>query len=236
MWVYIVIGLGVVLLFLIFFCLAVANFSFDNFKENREKAMNYANSQNMTVNDLVEYVQANHLKGRLKVETCEEYRDHFSPGVIALSPSTRASNSLASLATVSHEFGHAVQFEKGELTKHWQKRKKNQLINKFFIPCMLIGLVLSILGVITILPDYVVYIGIAFFGVSFFIFLTTLYMKYLEVKVEKAASIYALKILSELLTPQEVRICKDLLDSARLTYWGNLFKAMLWWTFLTKKS
>lgn len=236
MWVYIVVGIGVVLLLLLCFCLAVANFSFENFKEKREEAMSYGNSANMAVEDFVEEVIDNHLNGSLRIETCEEYQDHFSPGVIALSPSTKRSNSLASLSTVSHELGHAIQYEKGELTRLWQKRKQNRIIGKFFLPFIILGLVFSILGLVNVLPFYVVYIGIGFFGVSFLIFLVAIYIKYLEIKIEKGASKYAIEVLGEFLGGEELKICKEFLDSARLTYWGSLFRTMLGWTFLTKRS
>ena len=236
MWVYIVIGIGVILLLLICFCLAIANFSFDNFKDKRDEAMRYRNSLNMTVLEFVQEIIANHLKGNLQIVTCGEYQDHFTVGTIALSPSTQSSNSLASFATVSHELGHAVQYEKDELTKHWQRRKKNRILGKFFLPSMLIGVVLAILGLVSVLPFYVVYIGIALFGVSFLIFLVAIYMKYLEIKIEKGASKYAIELLGEYLNEAELKICKEFLNSARLTYWGSLFRTMLGWTFLTKKD
>lgn len=236
MWVYIVIGIGVILLLLICFCLAIANFSFDNFKDKRDEAMRYRNSLNMTVLEFVQEIIANHLKGNLQIVTCGEYQDHFTVGTIALSPSTQSSNSLASFATVSHELGHAVQYEKGELTKHWQKRQKNRLIGKFFLPFVILGLVFSILGLVNVLPFYVVYIGIAFFGLSFLIFLIAIYMKYLEIKIEKGASKYAIEVLGKYLNAEELKICKEFLDSARLTYWGSLFRTMLGWTFLTKSD
>ncbi len=236
MWVYIVIGIGVVFLLILCFCLAVANFSFDNFKEKRDEARRYGNSLDMTVEEFVEDVIAKHLKGNLKIETCEEYQDHFRVGAIALSQSTRRSNSLATFSTVSHELGHAIQYEKGELTKHWQKRQKNRLIGKFFLPFVILGLVFSILGLVNVLPFYVVYIGIAFFGLSFLIFLIAIYMKYLEIKIEKGASKYAIEVLGKYLNAEELKICKEFLDSARLTYWGSLFRTMLGWTFLTKSD
>ena len=124
MWVYIVIGIGVVFLLILCFCLAVANFSFDNFKEKRDEARRYGNSLDMTVEEFVEDVIAKHLKGNLKIETCEEYQDHFRVGAIALSQSTRRSNSLATFSTVSHELGHAIQYEKANSQNIGKKHRK----------------------------------------------------------------------------------------------------------------
>ena len=157
-------------------------------------------------------------------------------GVIALSNETMYSNSLASLSTVSHELGHAIQYKKGELTKQWQQRKKNRIYGKFFIPFILIGLVLAILNLVGVLPSYCLYIGIGFFGLAFIIFLIAIYTKYMEIKIEKGASKYAIEILKDYLSPQEIKICNEFLNSARLTYWGSLFRTMFGWTFLTKKD
>lgn len=236
MWIYIVVGIGAVLLLILCFCLAVANFSFENFKEKRDEAMMYGNSLEMTAKEFVEDVIEKHLKYGLRVETCDEYQDHFSKGMIALSPSTKNSNSLATFATVSHELGHAIQYEKGELTKHWERRKKNRILGKFFLPSIVVGAILSVLGLVSVLPFYVVYIGVAFLGLSFLIFLISIYMKYLEIKIEKGASKYAVEVLREYLNEGELKICKSFLDSARLTYWGSLFRTMLGWTFLTQKG
>mgnify|MGYP001853553088 FL=1 len=236
MWVYIVIGIGVAFLLLICFCLAVANFSFDNFKSKLEEARQYGNSIGINCLDYVDEINEKHLDGKLRIERCEKYQDHFSVGVIALSNETMYSNSLASLSTVSHELGHAIQYKKGELTKQWQQRKKNRIYGKFFIPFILIGLVLAILNLVGVLPSYCLYIGIGFFGLAFIIFLIAIYTKYMEIKIEKGASKYAIGILKEYLSPQEIKICNEFLNSARLTYWGSLFRTMFGWTFLTKKD
>ena len=236
MWVYIVIGIGVVLLLLICFCLAVAHFSFDNFKTKLEEARSYSNSLGLNCLDFVSEINNRYLNGSLQVQRCEKYQDHFSVGVIALSNETMYSDSLASFSTVSHELGHAIQYKKGELTKHWNQRKKNRLFGKFFMPCVVIGLVLAILNVVSVLPIYCLYIGIGFLGLAFLIFMVAVYTKYMEIKIEKSASKYAVEILKEYLSPKEVKFCTEFLNSARLTYWGGFFRTLLGWTFLTKKE
>ena len=235
-WIYVLIGLAVVIFLILCFCLAVANFSFDNFKEKSEEARRYANSAEMSTMEFVKEINSNHLKRPLQIEQCGEYEDHFSAGVIALSSQTMYSNSLASLATIAHELGHAIQYENGQLSKHWQSRKKNRIIGKFFLPFIVIGAIFAILFVVGVLEIYSLYIGIAFFGLSFLIFLVAIYAKYREIKVEKGASKNAIILLKEYLTEPEIKICQDYLNSARLTYWGSLFRTMLGWTRLTKKD
>ena len=58
----------------------------------------------------------------------------------------------------------------------------------------------------------------------------------MEIKIEKGASKYAIEMLKDYLSPQEIKICNEFLNSARLTYWGSLFRTMFGWTFLTKKD
>ena len=236
MWLYVVIGAGVLFFLIICFCLSVANFSFDNFKEKRDEAGRYRAQNGMFISDFVEEINDRYLGGALSVKHAEEFRDHFAPNYIALSPSIISSNSLASFAIIAHELGHALQYKKGELTKHWQRRSKNRILGKFFLPLVLVGVVLAVLGLLSVLPTFVMYIGIGFLGLGFVIFLIACYSKYLEIRVEKSASKYGMNFLKECLTKGEAKICEELLNSARLTYWGSLFRTMLGWTMLTKKD
>ena len=236
MWLYIVIGIGVLFFLLICFCLAVANFSFDNFKEKRQEAMGYVAQNGMNILDFVAIINKKYLDGALQVTRCDEYMDHFSPGYIALSPSTLSSNSLASFSTIAHELGHGLQYKKQELNRQWQRRSKNRIIGKFFIPLILIGVVLAVISLLNLVPTFVLYIGIGFFGLAFLIFLLACYTKYKEIQIEKGASKYGLEFLSECMTKEEVKICAEFLNSARLTYWGSLFRTMLGWTMLTKSD
>ena len=236
MWLYIVIGIGVLFFLIICFCLAVANFSFDNFKEKRKEAMSYRASNGMNIQDFVAIINEQYLDGALKVTRCEEYMDHFSPGYIALSPSTLSSNSLASFSTIAHELGHGLQYKKGELNKHWQRKNKNRVLGKFFLPLIIIGIVLAVLSLVNVVPSFVLYIGIGFFSLAFLIFLIACYTKYREIRIEKGASNYGISFLRECMTKEEVKICAEFLNSARLTYWGSLFRTMLGWTMLTKKD
>lgn len=236
MWLYIVIGIGVLFFLIICFCLAVANFSFDNFKEKRKEAMSYRVSNGMDIRDFVAIINERYLDGALQVTRCEEYRDHFSPGIIALSSSTLGSNSLASFSTIAHELGHGLQFKKGELNKHWQRKSKNRIFGRFFLPLIIVGIVLAVLGLLNIVPFFVLYIGVGVFALAFLIFLIACYTKYREIKIEKGASNYGLEFLKECMTKEEVKICNEFLNSARLTYWGSLFRTMLGWTMLTQKE
>lgn len=235
---YIIIGAVVLVGLILCFCLAVASFSSDNFYEKLIENRQRSNSCGISTLDYVKAINSHFFDGRLKLALCEQYQDHYSTGVVALSEETMSSDSLASLATVSHELGHAKQDAEGDkLKKHWRRKKIGRICGLFFMPSVIIGVVLSVLYLLGILPQVAVLAtGLGFLGLGVFIFIFAVYLKYREIKIEKEASKYAMEYLRELLTPQESKACEEFLDSARLTYWAILFKTLLGWTFLTGKD
>ena len=99
------------------------------------------------------------------------------------------------------------------------------------------GAVLSLLQVFGVLEEIVyLIVGLVCLGLGLLIFIFAIFLKYKEIQIEKEASVFALDFLREFLTEEEVKKCKEFLDSARLTYWASLFRSMLGWTFLTKKD
>ncbi len=69
-----------------------------------------------TGGELAEHlVQRFELEG-IKVEQCEEGRDHFDPNdrTVRLSPSNYEGKSLTAVAVAAHEVGHAIQFHRNE--------------------------------------------------------------------------------------------------------------------------
>lgn len=235
---YIIIGAIAVVGVLLCFCLAVASFSSENFYEKLQENRAKRNSYGISTLDYVRAINNQFFDGRLKLARCEQYQDHYSTGVVALSAETMNSDSLASLATVSHELGHARQDTEGDkLQKHWRRRKTGRVCGLFFMPVVICGIVLSVLYLLEVLPQLAVLIaGLALLGVGVLIFFFAVYLKYKEVQIEKEASRYAMEYLREILTPQECKECKEFLDSAKLTYWAVLFRTLLGWTFLTAKN
>lgn len=236
MWV--VISFGIALVLLLCFALAIATFSFDNFVEKKKALEQYRNSYGIST---LEYVSAinKHLFGEsLKITRCEEYQDHYSHGVVALSNKTMQSNSLASFATVSHELGHAKQDYSGDtLNRHWRLRKIGRICGLFFMPLLLVGAVLSALWVFGIFEEiYFLVIGLSCVSLSLVIFAFAIILKYKEIKIEREASDFAIEFLKEILTEQEVKLCQEFLNSARLTYWAGLIRTLLSWTMLTQKN
>lgn len=235
---YVVIGviIAVVLLLSLFF--AIANFSGENYFKNLEKTQRIRNSYGVTTYEFVEEINKKHFANKLKLARCRQYDDHYSNGIVALSEQTMQSNSLSSLATIAHEVGHARQDFRGvKLQKLYRLRRIGRVFSIFVLPFLLSGAILCALSVFGVIENQVLlYVGFGLVGLGFFNFFFVIYEKYKEIQIEKEASTFALVYLREYLLEEEVSICKEFLDSARLTYWSDLFKALLSWTFLTKRS
>lgn len=140
--------------------------------------------------------------------------DHYDPkaNVIRLSDGVYGSTSTAAIGVACHEAGHAVQY-----AQNYAPIKLRAAIipvtnigSKLAMPLILVGLVLSFLGLVS----YVfVYLGIACFGLSLVFQLVTL-------PVEYNASRRAMQTIesSEILTPEEQSGAKKTLSAAALTY------------------
>ena len=234
---YIVVGAIAIFVILLCICLAIANFSFENYRDNLKRLTQMRNSFDISTLEFVTQINKNYFKNLLRVSEAAEYKDHYSSGVIGLSASTTNSNSLASLAIVSHELGHAKQdFDGNKLKKHWKLRRSGRAIGLFFLPLLLAGVILSILNITNVLDKFYLYIGIGLLGGALLIFVIALIIKYKEIEIEKEASQFAIEFLRIYLVEPEIVECKKFLDSARLTYWGSMFRAMLGWTLLTRKE
>ncbi len=238
MWTYVIIGVVVVLAVLLCVALAIASSPFENYKQKFDKVNQMPNSMRLNTLEYVDEINKAYFGGKLRVAQTSEYDDHYSGGVVALSSQTMYSNSLASLAIVSHELGHARQDATGDtLKKHFRMRRAGRVCGLFFMPLLIIGAVLSILGVFNILPSVITLtIGLVCMGLSLLIFLFAIVLKYKEIKIERQASDYAMDFLKDVLNTKELKACKELLNSARLTYWASLIRTMLSWTRLTPKD
>ena len=237
-WTYVVIGVVAVLVILLCLGLAIASFSFENYYENLKEANSQRNNYGFTTLEYVDEINKKHFNNTLSITQCQEYNDHYQGGVVAISEKTMYSNSLASLAIVSHELGHARQDKEGKkLYKHGRMRRIGKTLGFLFMPLVIAGVVLSLLNIFNVLTEqfYLIF-GLSLIGLAFVIFLFAVFLKYEEIKIEKEASKYALQFLDDYLNTAEIKSCRNFLDSARLTYWASLLKTLLGWTFLTKKD
>lgn len=235
---YVIIGTIVFIIILLCVCLAIASFASENYFVELERTQKIRNSSGKATLEIVDDINQNYFSGKIKIARCKDYEDHYSNGVIALSNATMISNSLASVATIAHELGHAKQNnESGKLEKLYRLRRVGKVFSLFFMPLVLAGGVISGLYLFEVLVEtYYLYIGIGLVALGLITFLFVLYEKYKEISIEKEASVFALEFLKEFLSEDEISICKDFLNSARLTYWADFFKTLLSWTLLTKKN
>lgn len=236
-WTWVIIGAVVLFVVLLCVALAIASFSFENYYAKLQEVDEIQNSARMTTLEYVSQINQSNFGGRLHIERCEQFYDHYSTGRVALSDNTMNSDSLASFAIVSHELGHARQDTGDTLKKHWRLRRLGRICGLFFMPLLIVGAICSVLWVFEVLPQLVVIIvGGSLIAASFLIFLFAIILRYKEVQIEKQASVFALDFLREVLNESEVKVCQELLNRARLTYWAGLIRTMLSWTMLTPKE
>ncbi len=140
--------------------------------------------------------------------------DHFDPrtNVIRLSDTVYGNTSTAAIGVACHDAGHAVQY-----AQNYAPIKLRAAVipltnfgSKIAMPLILIGILFTSLGTMS---DYLVYLGIACFGMSLVFQLITL-------PVEFNASRRALAAIesAELLTQEEQQGAKKTLTAAALTY------------------
>ncbi|MFQ5593074.1 MAG: zinc metallopeptidase [Anaerolineae bacterium] len=147
-----------------------------------------------------------------------ELSDHYDPRskVLRLSPGVANGRSVASLAIVAHEVGHAVQDHQG----YAMMRFRSSLV-----PAANIGSNLGIwlvFGGIIFNMSGLAWLGIALFGAAVLFTLVTL-------PVELNASSRALDMLKKtnLLSQHDLKGAKSVLSAAALTYVAALAQAIL---------
>ena len=140
--------------------------------------------------------------------------DHYDPraNVIRLSDEVYGSTSTAAIGVACHEAGHAVQYAQ-EYTPIKLRAAIIPVTNfgsQLAMPLILLGLVLSAFGSMS---DFLIYLGIACFGLSLVLQLVTL-------PVEFNASRRALAAIEDgqLLTDEELTGARKTLRAAALTY------------------
>lgn len=224
----IIVGVVIVLSLL----LSIASFSSEKFMEIYNEHSNLY-SKDLNILDFIHNL--NHLKfnGKIKIAQVDRDVDNFyvsKTKTVALSKKTLSSNSLASFAIVAHEMGHALQDAEGNKLKTLNAlRRLGSLIGFLFLPALIAGTVLLFF------PN-LFSISITLFCIAGGILFLAILIKSITISIEKDASEKGLSFLKEILTSQDVASCKKLLDAARLTYWGDLFRLLFSWTFLTRKT
>ncbi|MFQ5859783.1 MAG: zinc metallopeptidase [Anaerolineae bacterium] len=165
-----------------------------------------------------ELVRANGLYG-VDIEGAPgELSDHYDPRskVLRLSPGVANGRSIASLAIVAHEVGHAVQDQQG----YAMLRLRSSLV-----PAANLGSTLGIwlvFGGIVFRLSGLAWVGVALFAAAVLFTLVTL-------PVELNASSRALDMLkrTNLLGQHDLKGAKSVLSAAALTYIAALAQAVM---------
>ena len=155
--------------------------------------------------------------------TLTDYYDSKNK-VLALSKPNYNSSSIASLGVTAHECGHALQDASGYFPLKLRHIiiKTYNFSSKLLLPLLLIGFLFDFLLFIPGIADVFLIIGSVVFGLSLVLSLITL-------PVEFNASKRALQILeqSTILSEEETKMAKKVLNSAALTYVAEFIYSLL---------
>ena len=155
--------------------------------------------------------------------------DHYHPTKkqVNLSMSSYGSTSVAAVAVAAHEVGHVMQKKSGYVPY----KIRNVLVPvtnigaRLALPLVIVGVLLDLFLAVTPMPvgQWLVYIGIALYGLSTLFMLVTL-------PVEYNASRRAKKMLIEdgILTQEELPGASKVLSAAALTYVASLLVSLLY--------
>jgi hypothetical protein len=188
---------------------------------NRSCMTGYDTATRLMHNRGVYDIAVNRVDGKLT--------DHYNPSkkVVNLSMSTFGSASVASVAVAAHEVGHVMQKQEGYVPY----KIRNVLVpltnigSRLALPLILIGILLDAFWYAAPMPvgEWIVYAGIALYGLSTLFMLVTL-------PVEFNASKRAKKMLVEdgVLAPEEVAGASKVLSAAALTYVAALCVSLVY--------
>lgn len=209
-WYYIVLVLPCILLSLL--CSFLVKHTFNKYSRQRSY-------RGLTGADAAQAVLRAHGVYDVRVEaTTGKLTDHYDPqaNVIRLSEDVYHSSSTAAIGVACHEAGHAVQYAEnyGPIKLRAAIIPITNIGSNLAMPLILLGILLGALEWMA--PDiaqYLVYIGIACFGLSLVFQLVTL-------PVEFNASRRAMAAIrnGDLLTGEEQKGARKVLTAAAMTY------------------
>lgn len=233
---YIWVIIAVLAIFLIL-ALAVANYSGAQLLEIYEKYNNELCYSKITGGQFALMLANQLTKGQIKVaRTTGVMTDAYSSRAktVVISDETCDTASVAALTIVSHEFGHAIQHlnNSNKFKLNIKLTKVTRYLGYLMMPCALVGIFLVLVFPAISLVGYIL------LGASALIFLTAVSLKLLTIPLEKDASKKGISILKQfdVLDENELKMAKELLRAALMTYVGDFLRAILWWTFLVKKT
>ena len=234
-WLYLIVGVFV--LFVIT-GICIANFSYDKYLKAFEEMNKVGTSFRGDAYTFAKRFSTFFFASRIKVQVMPE-KDMPSYGsytpatsTVALSSKIATTGSIATLAIVAHEFGHA----------HQHANNPKILVNNFKLAktVKFLGVlnILLLVGAIYFFATGTGILSIFCLGFIFLNFIVAIWLKISTLKLEKNASEIAIELLekTKVFKNKEIAAFKKFLHAAKRTYTGDLFRALFAWTGLVKKT
>lgn len=216
-------------------CLTIANTAERSFQRKYYKYNNMILNTTFTAGEYISRLIQDSGYKKLKLAyTDKELEDAFSSkyNTIILSKETLSSYSIAGYAIASHEFGHAIQYNSGQIGYRFLKILKtiSYIFGNFSFPLLIIGAIVKIIAPSSEWGYLLMILG----GV---IFVLSLLTQLLTIPIEYGATNIGLQKLKdyEVLGNKEFRMARRFLKSAGLTYVAAFLSKILAWTFLVPK-
>lgn len=215
---------------LLCFLLAIANHSGERFMDKFDEMNNIPAETKFTPTEYIEFIHKKYFNKKLEiVQISNVAGDAYSKGKLFLSGDTLFKNSLASYTIISHEMGHALQDEQSKKLKKLNfLRRLGRILGSLMMPSLVAGIILLFFENLFIM-------GISLAIFSILVFSLALVVKIITISIEKDASKKAEMFLKEVLSDNQLKKCKKFLNDARLTYWGEFLKIILFWTGASRK-
>lgn len=210
--------------FLILIAIIVALFAQTSVHSAYNKYSKMQSSLNMTGGQLAEKLCAQN-NMLLQINTVGgSLSDHYNSKDkrLNISQANYNSSSVAALAVVAHEFGHALQDEQGyaPLKIRQIAVKVSNAASRFLLPFVLFSILLSI---------FVGMAGTIMLGVVVVVYALSLIANLVTLPVEIDASNRAKAILNEMTTdPQEQKAVAKMLKAAAMTYVAATFVSLVY--------
>lgn len=153
--------------------------------------------------------------------------------LIIISETTMKTNSVASFATVAHEYGHALQHNSGKLSFRFMTTlsKIMNTFSAFIFPLLLVGCIFKIFGIASEqLSGGLIVAGLVLLTLA-------ILNQIVNISVEFDASKKGLEFLRkyDFMNKKELRMARKFLKSAGWTYVGSFLSYLLCWTLVVKK-
>lgn len=161
----------------------------------------------------------------LTIRSCNgKLSDHYNPKdkSINISQENFNSSSVASIAIVAHEFGHAMQDQEeyAPLKIRQFAIKVSSFASKALLPFLIVSILLSIF--IGYVGTIMLFVVVVVYGLSLFVNLVTL-------PVEIDASNRAKVMLGEMITDEEEqKSVKKMLSAAAMTYVASMLVSLVY--------